>query len=48
MTSPENAFPEETLKHFITRQLQHNSGKNIFYSGEENRLDFSGRNLQAD
>ena len=33
MTSPENAFPEETLKHFITRQLQHNSGKKYFLFG---------------
>lgn len=40
MTVSNSVFSEEMLQQFIEKQLQHNSRKNVFYSGEENKLAF--------
>lgn len=40
MTVSDSGFSEEILLLFIEKQLQHNSRKNVFYSGEENKLVF--------
>ncbi len=40
MTVSNSTFSEEILQQFIEKQLRFNSGKNIFYSGEENKPAF--------
>ncbi|HBL75327.1 MAG: hypothetical protein A2W90_20500 [Bacteroidetes bacterium GWF2_42_66] len=40
MVTHNSAFSEETLHQFVRKQLRFNSGKNIFYSGEENKPEF--------
>lgn len=45
MTVSNSTFSEETLHRFIEEQLRFNSGKNIFYSGEENKPAFLAETL---